>query len=112
MNLFLSLLIPLGITTMIEYVIIQLLMRNQFVLWQVILVNLLTNPGINFLYKFLMYETSLEIEVIQWIIVIGEMIVFIVEAILYHYILKIKWKEAMRNSFVANLCSYLISFVV
>lgn len=110
MNTVLSLLIPLGITIVIEYIVMQLLYRKRLVLIPVVVTNVITNPALNLFYKFLLYETLLEGVEIDLIIIFLEFIVFIVEGIIYHFELKIKWSEAIMYSFAANLFSYFASF--
>lgn len=107
-----DLLFPLSLTILIEYAVIQLIMRKRFVLWQVALVNLITNPAINLIYRYMYWHTSLSDSSI-WNIISGlEIVVVLVEGVLYKFLFKTKWSHGLIISLIANWIAYLISFLL
>ena len=108
----LSLLYPLSLTIMIEYIIIQLLLRDRYMLGYVLIVNICTNPAINIIARVLWQNTIMTDYAILTIISILEIVVFIVEGVLYKYMLKITWKKALIISFVANFIAYMASWLI
>ena len=127
---FITLLWPLGLSITIEYIIVQalwlyfndyedkkqksklVLFDNKFVLIPVIIVNVLTNPAINIFARFLWRKTSISNDNIWIIISVLEVVVFVVEGILYKFLLKTKWSFALGMSFCSNFLSYMSSFLV
>lgn len=45
-------------------------------------------------------------------IFVGEILVFIIEAIIYYKILKVKWSQSIVMSLIANIVSILIGLIV
>ncbi len=125
MSMFLGLLYPLGLTFIIEYPIMQclwLLLKEKstskivffdgrFILLPVIIVNVLTNPPINIYARYLFYETAYSEKDIWLIISLWEVVVFLVEGIMYKHLLKTKMSKAILMSLCANGVSYLSSFI-
>ncbi len=138
---FLTLLWPLCLSIVIEYIIVQFLwlyfldkkedsikesesktkekaysklvfFENMFVLLPVIIVNVLTNPAINIFARYLWRETSISNENVWIIISILEIVVFVVEGVLYKFLLKTKWSIAFVLSFFSNFLSYMSSFLL
>lgn len=112
MNTFLELLYTLTLTIIIEYAIIQLIVRKRFVLGQVALVNLVTNPAINLIFRYMYSYTALSDSSIWNIISILEVVVVFVEGALYKYLFKTKWSHGLIISLIANWLAYLISFLL
>lgn len=112
MEIIFNLLYPLALTIMIEYIAIQLLLRNRYMLGYVIIVNICTNPAINMIARLLWNNTSRTDIAIWGIISILEIVVVIVEGILYKYMLKITWKKAFIVSFIANFIAYMVSWII
>ena len=125
----LSLLSTYGLTMIIEYPILQavwlfirdkneknttrlVFWNNRIVIIPVIIVNLLTNPAINIYASHLFYDTSISENVIWAILSALEVVIFMVEAILYKFMLKTKWTSAFLLSFSANFTSYMVSFII
>ncbi len=108
----LSLMYPLLLTIIIEYLIIQLIVRKRFVLGQVALVNLVTNPAINLIFRYMYSYTTLSDYIIWNIISILEFVVVFVEGALYKYLFKTKWSHGLIISLIANWLAYLISFLL
>ena len=129
MNEFVELLYPLGLTILIEYPIVQLLwlllkfykqdrksilvlFDNKLIIIPALIVNILTNPAINIFARYMFYKTEVPEETIWTIISALEIIIWILEGVLYKYLLKTKWRNGFILAVTANLTSYLFSFLL
>ena len=129
MNDFLELLYPLSLTILIEYPIVQLLwlllkfykedrksklvlFNNKLIIIPALIVNILTNPAINVFARYMFRETEIPDETIWTIITALELLIWIVEGVLYKFLLKTKWENAFILSLTANITSYLSSFLL
>ena len=129
MSEFVGLLYPLGLTILIEYPIVQLLwlllkfykqdkksilvlFDNKLIIIPTLIVNILTNPAINIFARYMFYKTEVPQETIWTIISWLEVLIFVVEAVLYKYLLGTKWKNAFLLSFASNFVSYMSSFLL
>ncbi len=108
----LSLAYPLFLTIGIEYIIVQLFSKDKIVLWQVCLINIITNPAINLIYRYILVKKITENTLLFEIITLLEIAIWILEAVIYKYLLKINWIKAFLYSITANATSYLISFII
>ena len=97
----LRLLSTLGLTIIIEYPIVQILwlivkkdekskltfFKNKIIILPALIINALTNPAINIYARYLFRDTQLEESSIWFIITIWEFAIWIIEAVLYKYML-------------------------
>jgi len=97
-----NLILPLLITIFSEFIIYAFFIRKNFLLLfgYSILINSLTNPVSNILFSFGVNLFLIEFSA------------FVIESILLKSLLKIKWKESIIISFVANLISFFSSFIL
>lgn len=92
------------LTLIIEYIIIKLIFINKKVFKPVLLVNMLTNPLVAYIYNMMsLYSVTYK----DAILLILEILVIIVEGYSYKYLLDITWKKAFIISTVSNILSYL-----
>lgn len=132
MNTFISLVRTLGLTIIIEYPITQLLwiffckkdknidkksakltfFNGMLIIVPVIIINALTNPAINIYAKYLWSNLYPDENLFWSIITIWEVLIFLVEGILYKYMLKTSWLRGMLLSLCSNGISYLSSFII
>ena len=117
---------PLVLTLIIEYPIAQLLWllmkeekksklnlwKNRIIIIPAIIVNVLTNPAINLFYRYMYINKILEENVLWMVITALEVVVFIVEGILYKFLLNSSWKHAFMISFTVNYTSYMAGFLL
>ena len=122
----LQLLYALGLTILIEYPIIQLIwllskeksssklvfVDGKCVIIPVLIVNVLTNPAINLYARYLWRNTNIPENTIWLIISLYEIAIFLIEGIMYKYLLKTKLSKAIAMSLCANGISYLSSFII
>lgn len=91
-------------TIIIEYVVLVLLREpDKRVRYSSIVINLITNIAVNLSIIHFGYYTKN--------IVIGEILVFIVEALWYYWFIK-DIKRAAMNSLICNAASFLIGWGV
>jgi len=88
------------------------MIKDKLAILQVIFVNVLTNPAINIFFRFLVKKKSLSTTKIWIIITLLEFVIWIFEGILYKYLFKLDFKKAITISCIANLVSYLSSFII
>ena len=98
-------LLPLGLTTLMEYLIIKLFFRKTKVFLPVFSVNMLTHPLITYIHGLL--DIFFNDSFLQIITIFLELLVTIVEAKVYTYLLDVKFKKSLIISFIANAVSYL-----
>ena len=110
MTLFLSFIIALSITILVEGFVVGLITRNKRVIYCSSLCNLLTNPALNLIFFFNNSlpddYTFLGLDYSIVSIIILELLVVIVEAYIYFYMCRIKYPKALLISFAANLASF------
>ena len=97
------------LTLIIEYIIIKLIFIKKKVFVPVVLVNVLTNPLVVYVYS-IMSVYSFEYKDI--ILIILELLVVIVEGFVYKYLLEINLKKAIIISFVSNAIAYLTGVLI
>lgn len=97
------------LTLIIEYIIIKLLFIKKKVFIPVLLVNMLTNPLVVYIYN-IMILCSLECKDI--VLIVLELLVVIVEGYVYRYLLDINFKKALIASFISNASAYLIGILL
>ena len=85
---------------------------NKLIIIPALIVNVLTNPAINIYARYMFRETEVPEETIWTIISALEIIIWILEGVLYKYLLKTKWRNGFILSITANLTSYLFSFLL
>jgi hypothetical protein len=96
-------------TLIIEYIILKLLFIKRKVFMPVLLVNMLTNPLIVYIYN-IMSLFSFEYKDIVTLFL--ELLVVIVEGYIYKYLLEIKWEKALIISFISNAIAYLTGILL
>ena len=122
----LKLLYTLGLTLVIEYPIVQILWiairkeeeskltlwNNKIIIIPAIIVNTLTNPAINVFASYLWRETLISDSGIWTILTIVEIFIWILEGVLYKYMLNTKLWKGLALAIPANFISYMSSFIV
>ena len=105
-----SMLISLGLTIIIEYIVMELLFREERnYLKQFFLVNLITNPAIVLIFNIL---RLLNFKYILITIIFLEMLVVIIEGKLYKMFLEENNNKWYINSLILNSISYLLGVVI
>ncbi len=122
-----SLLTALSLTLVIEYPIVQLLWlfikdkenkskivfwKNRIIIIPALIVNVLTNPAINLFAFYMFRNTQVNHDTIWGIISVLEVFIFIIEGILYKFLIKTSFTKGILISFVANFVSYMSSFLM
>ncbi len=102
----------LFITIAVEYVVYVLFFRKDFFIlfMYAILINLFTHPLAYYFYNYLTSPESSSAFNIYFLIV--ELVVFLSETVLIMILFKIELKKAVLLSFLSNLTTALLSFVV
>jgi hypothetical protein len=105
--------VPLILTVLIEIVVIFALDKDSFLnkkryFLVVLAANLITNPTLNLLH--LMFSSSYTL--FSTYLPISELVVVIIEALLYFKFLNIRGTKALLLSFVANSISFLFGFLL
>ena len=97
------------LTLIIEYIIIKMLFRRKKVFMPVLLVNMLTNPLVVYIYNIMsIYSFSYK----DFILFFLELIVVLVEGYVYEKLLEINLKKALIISFISNLVAYLLGLLI
>lgn len=100
--------IPSLLATLLPTIVIELIVlwalreRRADVLWSSVVVNILTNVPLNLIVTYV--SNSL------WVIIAGETLVVLVEALWYWYFLR-DWRQAFLYSFLCNGISYLVGLL-
>ena len=97
------------LTLIIEYIIIKLIFIKKKVFIPVLLVNMLTNPLVVYIYNILSIYSVAHKDII---LVILELLVVIVEGYVYKYLLEINLKKALIVSVISNIVAYLIGILL
>lgn len=79
--------------------------KNSLLLFTGIFVSFATLPYLWFVLPLLLYKYIL-------LTIIGEGIVFILESIIYYFVLKVNMKQAILLSFICNLFSYILGILL
>jgi len=96
------------LTLLIEIPIFFHLSNKKFsknLLFKLILINSITLFIIWFLFPLLNLDYSIQIS-------LSELFVFLVESLLFIFLINLKLKDAIKISFIANLISFLIGFIL
>ncbi len=132
MDNFLLLARTLGLTLLIEYPLTQLLwifyckkdktisenppkltfFKGMLIIIPVIIINVLTNPAINIYASHLWGKLYPDENTFWSIITAWEVVIFLVEGVLYKFMLKTTWLRGMLLSLISNGTSYLSSFIL
>ncbi len=97
------------LTLIIEYIIIKLLFMRKKIFIPVLLVNMLTNPVVVYIYNIMSLYSFVYRDVILLLL---ELLVIIVESYVYKYLLEITWKSALITSFIANAVAYIVGLLI
>lgn len=97
------------LTLIIEYIIIKLIFVKRKVFVSVLLVNVLTNPFVVYVYNIMSIYSFLYKDIV---LVLLEVLVVIVESYVYRYLLEIKWKRALIVSLISNMIAYFIGVIL
>ena len=104
-----SLIISFVLTIIVEYIIVKLLHIRKKVFIPVLLVNILTNPLVVYIYNIMKLYSFVYKDII---LIFLELLVIIVESHIYKYLLEINWKESLKISFISNIIAYLIGLLL
>ena len=97
------------LTFIIEYIIIKLFFARRKVLLPVLLVNMLTNPFVVYIYNIMcLYH----LEYKDVILIFLELLVIVVEGYVYKCLLEINWKTALIISLISNVVAYLAGILL
>lgn len=97
------------LTFIIEYAIIKLIFIKKKTFIPVLLVNMLTNPLVVYIYNIMSIYSFFYKDIA---LVFLELLVVIVEGYVYKYLLEIKWKTALIVSFLSNIIAYLVGILI
>lgn len=97
------------LTFIIEYIIIKLIFIKKKALIPVLLVNMLTNPLVVYIYNIMSIYSFFYKDIV---LVFLELVVVIVEGYVYKYLFEIKWKIALIISFISNVVAYLVGILI
>ena len=97
------------LTFIIEYIIIKLIFVKRKVFVPVLLVNILTNPFVVYIYNVM---TLYSFEYKDVITIFLELLVIIVEGYVYKSLLEINWKKSLSISFISNIVAYLTGILL
>ena len=97
------------LTILIEYVIIKLIFLKKKVFIPVVLVNMLTNPLVVYIYNIMSFYSF---EHKNIILIILEALVIIVEGYIYKYLLEVNIRKAIIISFISNAIAYFIGALI
>ena len=110
MNDFLNIIFPLILTIAAEYIIVQAMEKEKNVIMQVLIVNIVTNPAINLFYRYVLVKNIVDNTKILLIVTGLEIIIWIIEGIMYKFLLKTNWKTAFKYSIISE-DSYICIFL-
>ena len=97
------------LTIIIEYIIVKLVFVKKKVFISVLLVNMLTNPLIVYIYNIMsLYSIAYK----DIILVILELLAVICEGYVYKFLLDIDLKKALIVSFISNIVAYIIGILL
>ncbi len=96
------------LTLIIEYLIVKLFVKKK-VFVPVLLVNILTNPLIVYVYNIM---SLFSFEYKDVILILLELLVIIVEGYVYKYLLEINCKKALIISSISNTMAFFIGIIL
>jgi hypothetical protein len=110
MDLYLT---ALGLTIAVEYVVYVLFFRERFIMIFIyaVVINCFTHPIAYFLYGWFI-RPSININTINIYFLIVEIVVFLAETLLIMLLFKTNLRRSLAISFVSNLATALLSFVI
>lgn len=97
------------LTMIIEFCIIKLFFLKKKIFISVLLMNLLTNPLVVYLYCLML---MFNFKYIFQVTIFMEIMVCIIEGIGYKYLLNISLKKAFGISILANAIAYIIGLII
>ncbi len=110
-NLFLlALLLTVAVETALLFIIVRLVFKdkkisNGLLLFTGIICSFATLPYLWFILPFFLTSRALYL-------LVGELSVFLIEAIIIYFILKLDIRKALLVSFICNLVSFLLGLVI
>lgn len=112
-NIIISLIVSLLVTIIIELIVARLFgFRKKHELLVVVLINLITNPVLNYLILLKNYTaTNYQTEAFSPFVVVLEIIIVIIEWLLLRFALNNKSTKLFLFSLVANACSFLMPVI-
>jgi len=105
----------LGITIVVEYLILLALWRKEWLklLGIAVLVNAFTNPLANYFYRMWWYSIRPQPRGHALLpLFVVECTVIIVESFLLTWLMRISWRTGFLFSFIANFITAMISFLM
>lgn len=113
-NIIISLIVSLLVTIIIELIVARLFgFRKKHELLVVVLINLITNPVLNYLILLKNYTaTNYQTEALSPFVVVLEIIIVIIEWLLLRFALNNKSTKLFLFSLVANACSFLMPVIL
>ena len=110
LNLLLNMAICLTLTIIIEYPVVCSFYKDETsILRMVVLVNILTNPFVVFIYN--VYSFYIGSHMLEFVLVI-ELLAFLVEGNIYSKYFDTSAKKAYFVSLVANSIAYLSGIII
>ena len=97
------------LTFIIEYIIVKLIFIKKKAIIPVLLVNMLTNPLVVYIYNIMSIYSFFYKDIV---LVFLELLVVIVEGYVYKYLLEIKWKKSLIISLISNMIAYIAGIVL
>lgn len=97
------------LTFIIEYIIIKLIFVKKKVLVPVLLVNMLTNPFVVYIYNIMSFYSFKYKDIV---LVFLELLVVLIEGYVYKCLLEINLKKALMISFISNVVAYLTGILL
>lgn len=97
------------LTFIIEYIIIKLIFVKRKIFVPVLLVNMLTNPLVVYIYNIMSFHSF---EYKDIVLVFLELLVVLIEGYVYKCLLEINWKKALMISFISNVVAYLTGILL
>ncbi|MCL2322142.1 MAG: hypothetical protein FWC47_08570 [Oscillospiraceae bacterium] len=97
------------ITILVEGIAIFIIFRHLKYIYYSLLCNILTNPALNLL---LLYSNRFGPEAYYLTFLFGEIAVVFIEAYVYNYICRFGFKKSIILSFVLNVLSCGVGFLV
>lgn len=107
----LRLLVALLLTIAIEVTVAILFgYRKKSEIWTVILINLITNPLLNYLLVINIYFWGVPLNAV--VMVASEIVVVLVEWVLLRFALQQDSKKLFALSLAMNFCSFIVGFLI
>lgn len=105
---------PLFLTLLVEVPLARLLSQRKDLAFflEVIGLNILTNTTLNLVINLAVPTASDPTKAYVLALIVGELVVYLVEFLVYAFLLKKDWKEALLVSVVANTVSLSFGLVI